>query len=172
METATTSFKRPLSLSSTSSTPLENYRLLSASESSLESLNEEPYMCDNSNENKIKKVTKKKKKVKRSTTPNKNLDLDENLNSVKEKIEASANAFPLNYINFKSFLDKAFTNTETIEIALEYSNNIIDIADMMRVLYKDIKSKGMRSRFTKIIKKIELSVYNTESSNIITTPPS
>ena len=165
MEIVTNAFKRPLSTSSASTTQLENMRVLSGSESSLESLAAEPYTNVTDNANQSKKTKQKQKKIKRSFTPCKNQDLDDILKNIKEKIESPDCSYPLNYIKFKSFLDKAFSSPDTVEIANEYSSSIAEISNMMRDLYNDIPNKGIKSRFTKIIKKIELALPQTTPPN-------
>ena len=155
-------FKRPCpaSLATQSTSSLSDERHLSGSESSIESLSEEKYEFNKSLGADNKKVHKpSKKKVKPDKPSSKySIDLDLHLQAIKKRIDDPSNKFPLDYLNFKSFLDKAFSSEFVPQIAADYTDNIEEISTMLRTLYKDLESRNLKTRFTKIIKKIEQSI--------------
>lgn len=77
---------------------------------------------------------------------------------MKPLFEDESQKQPLDFLSFKSFLDKAFSNPLAVEVAKEYTNDVCEIADMMRKIHSKLPTRGMKARFTKKIRQIELSV--------------
>ena len=86
------SYKRPLSLSTTTSSLLENAELLSTSQSSLDSFNEDKFQ-QNLSKSKLDTKNQRKKVKKESEQPT---DIENELIKIKENIENHENTFPHN----------------------------------------------------------------------------
>ena len=147
------SYKRPLSLSTTTSSLLENAELLSTFQSSLDSFNEDKFQ-QNLSKSKLDTKNQRKKAKKESEQPT---NIENELIKIKEKIENPENTFPLDYLKLKEFLGKSISNPQIVETVKEFCSNIQDIANMLRTLHPNLSSSNMKRRFTKIIKKIETS---------------
>lgn len=170
IETDKIPIKRPLSISTAGS--IINSKDLSGSQSSLASLQEGKYTKENKKDE--EKIETKSKNKKAKLNPNSDSgmkDLHENLNTVKEIIEDPAQNFPLDFLSFKSFFDKAVGNPLAAEVAVEYTNDIESISKMMRELYPNLPTRSLKVKFTKIIKLIELSlpqVSDSDNANVNT----
>lgn len=167
-------FKRPLSESSYPPS-FPNSKILSSSETSLESLSDQFYSIENSvspvltqspkkppiyveNPKTIKNPTKKTKvdNSKQVESPN----LDTKILPLKEILENPKNNYPLNYLQLLNFLDRSKGNPEIDTLASEFSPEITNISSMMRELYLHLQNRSIKTTFTKIIKRIELSSQN------------
>ena len=152
--------KRALSTTTASSSMSKN---MSSSETSIDSLQLEKYTTKTNK--KTPKQSQAKKKIKKSSTEYKNeIDLNVMLQPLEFRLNDPNSTYPLNYLNFKSFLDKTFSNPFVYEVANEYTSKPQEIADMMRHLHNYLTDKNTKRRFTRIIKKIETE-SNTSEEN-------
>lgn len=105
---------------------------------------------------KKKKKTKTEEVISHETLPLKSVD--ELIAPTKNEIESNQHKFPLTYLQFKSFLEKSFGASDPVQIAKEYSNDIEGIILMMNDTYPALTERSIKNRFTRIIKKLKISI--------------
>ena len=117
----------------------------------------------------VKKKSRTKKANKNEERP-----IDELLEPIKVDLNTPGSL--MNYETFKNFL-QSIKNNDTKEVASRYSNDLSKICDMLTNLYPKLNERCIKSRFTRIKKKLaglhddnkngEISSENTETDEIL-----
>lgn len=101
--------------------------------------------------NLLKHTPKKTKKHDR----HKEIDLEEQLSPIKEFLSQNPDKFTLNYNQLKSFLENTHGSADPISIALEYTNDLNKITQMLRDIYPHLEARSIKGRCTRIRNKLE-----------------
>lgn len=90
----------------------------------------------------------------------------EQLAPVKERIEGSNNV--LTYDQLKDFLENTYGVSNPLQISLSYTKETGKLIEMLKEIYPLLSDRGIKSRFTRIMKKLKdpvLSDSSRESSD-------
>lgn len=120
--------------------------------------------CSNLNKDNLNKPAKKKKKKvnsEKSEGSNVKKNIDEQLAPVKEKIEESSKL--MNFEQLKGFLEDTYNSNNTFQISLNYTRETEKLIEQLRELYPFLEDRGMKSRFTRIMKKLEKPLISETS---------
>lgn len=100
-------------------------------------------------------VTRKKPKRDASLSFSSTDDqLEQLILPLKEILSTESKTYSLDYIQFKSFLEKTKGSSDINEIAREYTDNNDDIISILRNTYPLLKERSIKNRFTRLIKKL------------------
>lgn len=73
---------------------------------------------------------------------------------IKPVIEDPMNCCVLDYDNFKTYLEKTRGNPNSNEIAQKFTNDKIGLVNMITLVYKHLDDRTLKSRLTKLKKKL------------------
>lgn len=90
--------------------------------------------------------------------------LESALQPAKHVIDDPSNHCALNYESFKKFLDETKGKPNSIEIAKEFTDNIDALINMLNLVYNHIDDKTLKTRITKLKKKL-LKIAQSESES-------
>lgn len=118
-----------------------------------------------------KQPIKKKKKTKNDKSENtvtqediQIKSIDELIKPIQKIIDEKPEQFPLNYIQFKNFLENSFGAKNPIIIAKDYPCDTQSIIQMMTNTYPLLTERSIKNRFTRIINKLKISNPLNEDS--------
>lgn len=118
-----------------------------------------------------KKQITKKKKSKLSGTKAMNSEEkskpEKNLEEMLAPVESTLNdpnSF-MDYLQMKSFIEKATGSPFSRVIALEYTKDIDGLITLMREIYPQLESRCLKNRFTRIMNKLKLTDNCTTSDD-------
>ncbi|KAL1488175.1 hypothetical protein ABEB36_015133 [Hypothenemus hampei] len=95
------------------------------------------------------KKKRKKSKIEQSGTPP--IDLEP---SFKEIIDNKLPPYPLNYSHLQNFLGKTVGKKEIKQVVSETGADPVHLIQMLRDIYLQLSSRGMKNRFSRLINKI------------------
>ena len=167
-----TAVKRPPPSSTTSEATQESIQLNSAN---IENIENKPStvknaMTKNKDTNDFKKPKNKKRRTNSNTIQNEQItndklkDLENSLSSIKQAIEDATCKYGLTYDSFKEFLEKSWGQNNVIAIATNISPDFNNLIYTMDEVYDKVKEKSLKSRFTRLKKKMLLQ-SDTESES-------
>lgn len=171
-----TTYKRPHSLSSTSnSTETHNItEYNSDTDSSIVSLTQMDEEEKDRNLNLTKKTDSFKipkprlrKKIK-NTKSDKTTDFSSELSCLKEIIEQNQDRYGLNYPSFTELLNNNPVKSIDAETIKQLPVQPNALTAMMRELYPLLENRHTKSKFTKLLKKIETEVANSSTTTKLT----
>ena len=118
-------------------------------------------------------VKTKQKRKKKKLIKSEEKSIDNLLEPIKAELDKPESL--MDYLTFKSFLENVKDSKNTKAIAANYSNDLNKIADMSFNLYPLLTQRSIKSRFTRIRKKLTKTEedgnistdYNTENESII-----
>ena len=117
---------------------------------------------DSKNRNKIKSKPPKKKA---KTTENQaNISVEEMLIPAKQKFEKTLYAPPIPIDKLALFLEEVQDNYDISESIKKYSNDPTEIIDSLNSIYSHIKERALKSRITRILKKIQKKTQSATTS--------
>lgn len=107
-------------------------------------------------QDKAKNLTKKPKTLSTSETRPKlnTIELEHNLQPVKEYISTSKTEYCLDFENFLSFMINTYGNSNITEIAQRYTNDLTALHNMLSDVYGHIQERHLKSRITKMKKRL------------------
>lgn len=111
-----------------------------------------------------KPVKKKKKKCNRennSENKSEKKNISEQLAPVKEKLEETSKV--LNYEQLKDFLEDTYGTSKALQISLNYTKETDKLIALLRDIYPLLVDRGMKSRFTRIMKRLKDPVASDSS---------
>lgn len=107
-------------------------------------------------------VRKRPNKKPRSSSPSYLLTTDELIYYLKDEITKNQEIYPLNYNEFKDFVDNANGSPDPLEISKDYTNETDKLLQMMESLYPLLQQRTMKHRMTRLIKKIKIQLEEEE----------
>ena len=107
--------------------------------------------------------SKKPKKI--SAPKTKSITTDDLLNSVEPLFENSSANFILNYMQFKSFFEKATGSANPAAIANDYTDDIQGLINMLKEIYPNLTERTAKLRCTKIINRLVKAEGNIVTSS-------
>lgn len=97
-----------------------------------------------------------RKKIKTSTSESDSADWDK----INEIITSSNNCYPMNNIEFKSFLENTRGVQDISGICSQYSKDTSSIIQMLTELYPQFSNRSIKSRITRLQRKLKLLIKN------------
>lgn len=149
--------KRPLS--STASSSSSSYQDQSADTNA-------PKKTDNKQLKHINKKLKNPTEEPENSQKTKKSEVEHQLEPAKDHLSSSENKYVLSFEKFTEFLTVAFSNPNINETALEYTNDIGALYNMLSDAYVFIKERHLKSRITRIKKRLRLCPkFNLEAND-------
>ncbi|CAH2097714.1 unnamed protein product [Euphydryas editha] len=97
-----------------------------------------------------------RKKIKTATSTSESEDWDK----IIEILTSSNNCYPMNHIEFKSFLENTRGVQDIRVICSQYSKDTSCIIQMLSELYPHFSNRSIKSRITRLQKKLKLLIKN------------
>lgn len=94
------------------------------------------------------------KKIKKTAPPTSMEEVNEKLLPATDYIAKNGDKFPINYQELLQFLTESYYNPNVHEVALKHTKDISALEDMLTSIYPHIANRGLKSRFTKLRKKL------------------
>lgn len=113
-------------------------------------------------------IKPKTKKSKQNTNSKKQLakyDMDILLQPAKEHITKGSAIYPLSYEQLKDFLEKSHGNADPLSLSKTYLEDTASIIKMMRSVYPYVDNRNIKSRFTRLINKLENNSTASDSES-------
>lgn len=95
--------------------------------------------------NNIDKQTRKN-----SQTNNISIDLP----AIEKEIKKNQKKYPLNYLQFTNFIEKSFGNPNPRMIALDFTDDLKELADMLKQIYPCLSERSNKNRFSRLSTKL------------------
>lgn len=111
------------------------------------------------------KISVKVKKQK-PDTPSQD-KIDNHLKNVKSEIQNNPGKYILSYEELLHFLENCQGNKEKTLLANEYTNDIPKLITMLQDLYKFIADRKIKSRFTRLINKLNPELNNQHDNAML-----
>lgn len=92
--------------------------------------------------------------------------IEDLIQPIKHLLDDTNKSYPLDYLSFKNFLDKAYSSQDPTEIAKDHVSKVELIPKMMRELYPYLTERSAKNRFSRIIKKIEEKVQSVVTNDL------
>lgn len=110
------------------------------------------------------KTHKTVKKPKHNASTESLTPIEELMKPAQIPIESKTPPFILNFQQISSFLDNVTGSVDPLSIARQYTNNIPQLLEMMHSIYPHFKHRSIKSRCTRIQKKIKKQLDMEQST--------